>query len=253
MHLIDKQDDAAFRRSDFLQHGFQPLLELAAVFCTRNQRAEIERQQLLVLEAFRHVTIDDPQRQAFDDRGLADAGLADQHRIVLGAAGQHLNGAADFFVAANHGIELAVPRRLGQVARIFLQRIIGVFGRRTVGGAALAQGFDRRVEILRRDAAVSQDTAGLAVFLERQPQQQPFDGDKTVARLLGSLFRGVKPTRQFGREINLSGAASRNLRQLVEGIFGGLEDRAGIASGAVDQAGGKAFAVVQQHFQDVQR
>jgi len=26
------------------------------------------------------------QRQALDDRGLADAGLADQHGIVLGAA-----------------------------------------------------------------------------------------------------------------------------------------------------------------------
>src|SRR5258705_155976 len=135
-----------------------------------------------------------PQCQTFDDRGLADAGLADQHRIVLGAAGQHLNGAADFFVASDHGIELAVPRGLRQVARIFLQRIIGVFSRRSVGGAALAQGFDRCVEVLRRDAAVSQDTAGLAVFLERQPQQQPLDGDKTVPPLLRGFFPGIEST-----------------------------------------------------------
>src|SRR6516165_11751003 len=32
VHLVDEQDDAAFGRGDFLQHGFQPLLELAAVF-----------------------------------------------------------------------------------------------------------------------------------------------------------------------------------------------------------------------------
>ena len=48
----------------------------------------------------------------FGDRGLADAGLADQHRIVLGPAGEHLDRAADFLVAADHRVELAVARRL---------------------------------------------------------------------------------------------------------------------------------------------
>ena len=98
----------------------------------------------LSLEAFRHVAIDDAQRQALDDGGLADAGLADQHRVVLGAARQHLNGAADFLVAADHRVELAVARRLRQVARVFLQRVIGVLGRLRIGGAALAQRFRSR-------------------------------------------------------------------------------------------------------------
>ena len=168
VHLVDEQDDAALGRGDFLQHGLQPLLELAAVFRAGDQRAQVERQQLLVFQAFRHVAVEDPQRQTLDDRGLADAGLADQHGIVLGAAGQHLNGAADFLVAADHRVELAVARGLGQVAGIFLQRVIGVFGRGAVSGAALAQRFDRRVEVLRRDAALAQDGAGLAALLERQ-------------------------------------------------------------------------------------
>jgi hypothetical protein len=71
---------------DFQQHGFEPLLELATILGPRNQGAHVERQQLLVFQA--HVAIDDPQRQSLDDRGLADAGLADQHPIVLGAAGR---------------------------------------------------------------------------------------------------------------------------------------------------------------------
>jgi hypothetical protein len=95
-------------RGDFRQHGLQPLLEFAAEFRARDQRAHVERHQPLVAQAFRHVAIDDAQRQAFGDGGLADAGLADQHGIVLGAAREHLDGAADFFVAADHGIELAV-------------------------------------------------------------------------------------------------------------------------------------------------
>ena len=151
------------------------------------------------------------------------------------------------------GIELAVARRLGQVAGIFLQRVIGVFGRGAVRGAALAQRFDRRIEVLRRDAALAENGAGLAVLLERQPEQQPLDRDKAVAGLLGGLFRGIERARQFGRKIDLPGAASRDFRQLVERVLGGFEDRAGIAAGAVDQTAGKPFAVVQQHFQHVQR
>ncbi len=141
MHLVDEEDEVALARGDFLQHGLQPLLELAAIFRARDQRAEVERQQLLVLQALRHVAIDDAQRQALDDGGLADAGLADQHGIVLGSPRQHLNGAADLLVAADHRVELAVTRSLGQVAGIFLQRVIGVLGRGAVGGATLAQAF----------------------------------------------------------------------------------------------------------------
>ena len=150
VHLVDEQDDAALGRGDFVEHGFQALLEFAAIFRAGDQRAQVEREQLLVLQRFRHVAIDDAQREAFDDRGLADAGLADQHRIVLGAARQHLDGAADFLVAADHRIELAGAGGVGEVARIFLQRVIGVFGARRIGGAALAQILDRQVQGLRR-------------------------------------------------------------------------------------------------------
>src|SRR5689334_23553019 len=73
--------------------------------------------------------------RSLDDRGLADAGLADQDGIVLGAARQHLDGAANFLVAADHRVELAVACRLGEVAGVFLQRVIGVLGGRAVGGA----------------------------------------------------------------------------------------------------------------------
>ena len=45
--------------------------------------------------------------EPLDDRRLADAGLADQHRVVLGAPRQHLDDAADLLVAADHRIELS--------------------------------------------------------------------------------------------------------------------------------------------------
>ena len=100
-----------------VEHALQPLLELAAIFRAGDQRAHVEREQALVLDAVGHVAVGDAQRQALGDRGLADAGLADQHRIVLGPAGEHLDGAADFLVAADDRVELALARRLGEVAR----------------------------------------------------------------------------------------------------------------------------------------
>ena len=60
------------------------------------------------LQHFRHFAVDDAARQALGDRGLADAGVADEQRIVLLAAAQHLDGAADLGVAADQRIDLAV-------------------------------------------------------------------------------------------------------------------------------------------------
>ena len=99
----------------------------------------------------RHVALDDAQRQAFGNRRLANAGLADQHRIVLGAPRQHLDGAADFLVAADHRIKLAVLGRFGEVAGIFLQRVIALLGRSRIRRAALANGVDGLIKPLRRD------------------------------------------------------------------------------------------------------
>ena len=60
--------------------------------------------------------------------GLADAGLADEHRVVLRAARQHLDHAADLLVAADDRIELAAARELGQIAAVALERLVLAFG-----------------------------------------------------------------------------------------------------------------------------
>ena len=61
----------------------------------------------LVLQALGHVAAHDALGEALDDGGLADAGLADEHRVVLGAPAQDLDDAADLLVAADDRVELA--------------------------------------------------------------------------------------------------------------------------------------------------
>jgi hypothetical protein len=73
--------------------------------------AQVERDDALVLEALGDVAGDDALGEALDDGGLADAGLADEHRVVLGAARKHLDHPADLGVAADDRVQLALAAR----------------------------------------------------------------------------------------------------------------------------------------------
>ena len=108
VQLVDEDDEASLGLGEFLHHRLEPLLELAPVLGTRQQQADVERHEVPVLERVGHVAVHDALRQALDDGGLADARLADEHRIVLGAPRQHLHDAADFLVPADDRIELSL-------------------------------------------------------------------------------------------------------------------------------------------------
>ena len=125
VQLVDEGDDLPLGVGDLLQDGLEPLLELAAVLGAGHHRGQVQRHEALALQALRDVAGDDPLGQALDDRGLADAGLADQHRVVLGAAGQHLDDAADLGVPADDRVDLAVAGPLGEVDGVLLQRLEG--------------------------------------------------------------------------------------------------------------------------------
>ena len=109
----------------------------------------------LVAQPVGDVALDDAAREPFDDRGLADAGLTDEHRVVLRAARQHLDDAADLLVAADDRIDLPGARGLGEVAAVLLERLVLLFGvvaRDAVRAAHLAQRVEHGVA---RDAEAS--------------------------------------------------------------------------------------------------
>ena len=148
VQLVDERDDLAVALLDLVQHGLEPLLELAAVLGPGHHRAEVQRDQALAAQRLGHVAGHDPLGQALDDRGLAHAGLADQHRVVLGPPGQHLDDPPDLGVPADDRVQLAVPGRLGQVDAVLLQRLVGVLGvlAGDPGAAAdLAERLEQRV------------------------------------------------------------------------------------------------------------
>ena len=96
----------------------------------------------LPLSTFGHFAVDDALREAFDNGRLADAGLADEHRVVLGAAREHLHRAADFVVAADDRIELAARGARREVDGVFLERAALFLGLRIVHGLTAANLLD---------------------------------------------------------------------------------------------------------------
>ena len=206
VHFVDEEDDRALGGSDLVQHRLQPLLELASVLRAGDQRAHVQGEQLLVLQGLRYVAIDDAQGQALDDGGLADARFADQHRIVLGAARQHLDGAAYLFITPDHRIQFLVPGGLGQVAGVALQRVIAFLGRGAVGGAALAQALGCGLQARRSDAGLLQGARRRAALLG-DGGQQPLGGDEGVARRLCVILRRAEHARGLGLQVELAVSA----------------------------------------------
>ena len=128
VQLVDEEDDVAGRVLDLREDRLEPLLELAAVLRPGEQRADVERPHALALQALGHVARDDALREALDDRRLADAGLADEHRVVLRAPREHLDDAADLLVAADDRVELPRLGERGQVAAVLLERLVRALG-----------------------------------------------------------------------------------------------------------------------------
>jgi hypothetical protein len=124
VQLVEEEDDRSARLGDLLEDGLQALLELTAVLRARDEGADVERVDAPLAQRLGHVAGDDALGEALGDRRLADAGLADQDRVVLRAAREDLDDAPDLVVAADDRIELALLRGGGEVPAEALERLV---------------------------------------------------------------------------------------------------------------------------------
>ena len=121
MRFVDEQDDRRGGRTHFLDQALEAVFELSLDPRPRLQQGEVERAQAHVLEHRWDVTLHDPHGEALDHRGLADPRLAHQNRIVLAPSGQDVDHLTDLEVPAEHGVEGALARPLGQVDGVLIE------------------------------------------------------------------------------------------------------------------------------------
>ena len=115
VQLIDEQDNFTLSAFDFLQGGLQALFEFPAEAGAGDHGTQIERHNAPARQDLRYIVGSNLLRQPLDDGGLADAGLPNQHRVVLGAPGEDLDHAQDLRVTPDYRVQLALTCQLGQV------------------------------------------------------------------------------------------------------------------------------------------
>jgi hypothetical protein len=206
--LVDEQDDVA-AGLDLLQHLLEALLEVAAVARAGDQGPEVEGVELLVVQGLGHAVGGDRLGKALDDGGLADTGLADQHRVVLGAAAEHLHDALGLALAPDDRVELLLACQLGEVPAELVEHERarrGLLAGAAGGGAGLlaaALGATRagvareQLDDLLADprqvgAQLHQDLGGDALALADQPEQDVLGADVVVAELEGLSQRQLQ-------------------------------------------------------------
>ena len=205
MQLIDKEQNSAFGLLDLIEDGFQPLLEFAPVFGTGNQCAHIQGKNGLVLQALGHVLLYDTLGQTLGNGSFTNAGLTNQHRVILGLPGENPNHIPDFLVTANHRVHLLLPGPLYQVGAVLLQGIIGALG--VVGGHPLVapDGLQGLHGGIRRDAVGAKQVLDAALGSVQQPQEQMLHGDVLILHVLCPVLGGDKGLVQCVADINLVG------------------------------------------------
>ena len=138
MDFVDEENGVRLRLQ-LRHHGLQALLEVAAIAGAGQQGAHVEAVDSGAFQHLRHFAAHDAPRQALGDRGLADPGLADIERVVLGAPAQNLDRAIDFLAAADQRIDLAVGRLFVEIDAIGIERLMALahhlLGGRVVVGA----------------------------------------------------------------------------------------------------------------------
>ena len=206
-----------------------------------------------------HVAADDVGGETLDDGGLADAGLADEHGVVLRAARQHLHDALDLLLAPDDRVELLVARELREVATELVEHERAALGGLGRGAAALRRAFLRtRVARQQLDdllahareigAELDEHLRGDAFALADEPEEDVLGADVVVAELQCLAQRQLEDLLGAGRERDVTrrrGAAVAD--DLLDLRAHGFERDAE----RLERLGGDALALVDQAEEDV--
>ena len=267
MDLVDEHDRAGIGL-ELLDHLLEAFLEVAAIARAGEQGAHVEREYGGVLEHVGHFAVHDAPRQTFGDRGLADAGVADEQRVVLLPAAQHLDGAVDLGFAPDQGVDLALARLLVEVDAIgfervaLLLRLVAALGIGVLVGAAHGARFrharplgdtvaDVVDRVVARHVLLLQEIGGMALALGEDRNQHVGAGHLFAARRLhvddGALDHALEAGGRLGILVAVADQilefafeiGGETAPQLVEFHIARTHDRRGIL--IVDQREQKMF------------
>ena len=250
VELVDERDDLALGVCDLLQDGLEPLLELAAVLRARDHRADVERDDALVAQTFGHVALDDAPREALDDGGLADAGLTDEHGVVLRPARQHLDDAPDLLVASDDRVELALAGLFGEVAPEPLEGLVLVLGVLARDPVAAAHVLERGEHGVVGDAEAAQEVTDAARHLGHR-EEDVLGGEIVVVETGALLVGGLEDPVRVLRQLGLLGGLPVHLGKALQGFLDPVPHRPGRDSDPLEHRQDHALGLADQRREQV--
>ena len=239
MDLVDEEDDVA-SVFHFVDHRFEPIFELASILRTGHQARHIQSDHSLVLQAQRHLFVDDALCQTFDDSGFTHARLTQQDRVVFRFTDQDLHHSMDLFISADHWIELPVGCFFGQIDPIFFQSfqcLVGSLGLDLLAASDRLEGLFEleKIHIFAKDLfEYRMIRIGFDPCIHGQKfisvfDHQPFGFLQTLGQSSGDLYILFCNTRYLWQSIHIALDLKLDgglvYTHLVEGL---VEDRASI-------------------------
>ena len=191
------------------------------------------------MQGIGHVVADDLAGQTLCDGRFTHPGLADQHRVILGAPGQRLHHLANFLLAAHHRIQLADAGQFCEVNAVLLQGAVALLGVGVIDPVGAAQFLHRLIDHLLVDAQVLEQAGGIAGVFPGGGNQQVLHADELVAQTLCLFIRHLEHALQPRRDEDLLGASGHfrhTFQRLVQPAFDLLGVHAQLPQDAFGQA-----------------
>ena len=124
MNLIYEKNNSSLRFFNFVEDSLQSFLEFSPKLGSSNKGTHVQCKYCLILQAFRHIAVENTLGQSFYYCGLTYTRLTDEHRVVLSPSGKDLYGMSDFCISSDHRVKLSFPCHFHQVTAVLVKSII---------------------------------------------------------------------------------------------------------------------------------
>src|SRR5690606_33049473 len=213
------------------------------------QGSHVKREHTLALERLRHFIVDDALRQPVNNGRFAHAGLADEHRVVLGATLTNLYCATNFVIPADDRVQLAMPCTFGEVGGVFFQRLTVLLARWIGHRFAATHRFDGGFKRLALQPGLAQNAPGFTLVVNHGKQEE-FARDVFITSLMCFLFGTYERGLQITADLYVPFSALHlriSLNQLIER----WNDAVDGSTGARQKAGAATVSIGEQRQKQV--
>ena len=122
VEFVNEQDHRVTRRLHLGEELLHPVLKFATILGPGHQTRNVQGDDALVLEKFRHVARRYLPREALNNSRLAHTGIANEDWVVLRPPQQDLQETLCLLLSSNDGVQFPLACHLGQIAAVLVER-----------------------------------------------------------------------------------------------------------------------------------